>query len=107
MKTIPTWGQRSKFQYEGSVATGTKIHGRNAPVISITKEYYADILKHFACKTVKSGTPFDLPPEGSLGWYMMEQKMTRSSYVTYVGAILVEEGYAKKIGSQIKFFKYV
>jgi hypothetical protein len=94
---LKTWAGRSTFSYEGSVAQGTLIRfGRLGWPVRIGAEGYRRLLEHFAGKTVHIGTSRDGPPPGSLGEWM-QRHVTRTALASYVGPILVHEGYAERI----------
>jgi len=105
MKELDTWAKKSKFAYEGSVKTGTLIrYGKDKKYrINVSKEKYAKLLKYFSSNTVDIGTSRDTAPAGSLGDWL-QNNVTKTAIASYVGPILLNEGYAKKIGkSQIQF----
>ena len=102
-KELKTWGGGSTFSYKGSVATGTAItFGQTNAVVKITKEQFEQLLMAFRGKSVKAGTSRDMAPAGSLG-HWLQQNVTRTATASYVGAILVDEGYAEKEASMIVF----
>jgi hypothetical protein len=98
MKTILTWGREGEtFSYEGAVRSGTTIHyGKNfGNTAKISSGDYSRLLGHFSGREVSVGTSKDKPPEGSAGRWMKDN-VTKSGLMSYVGAILIEEGYATK-----------
>ena len=102
MKVINTWGGRSSFQYNGSVKLGTKISfGSNTtkPVF-VSKQDYETLINKFAGKTTSMGTSRTSPPSDSVGKWLID-KVSKSALASYVGAILVEEGYATKNNDEI------
>lgn len=101
-KELKTWGGGSTFSYKGNVATGTEISFGKSAVIKITKEQFEQLLTAFRGTSVKAGTSRDMAPAGSLG-HWLQQNLTRTATASYVGAILVDEGYAEKEGSMIIF----
>jgi hypothetical protein len=102
-KELKTWGGSSTFSFKGSVATGTEISfGKSNAVVKITKEQFEQLLTAFRGKRVKAGTSRDMAPAGSLG-HWLQQNITRTATASYVGAILVDEGYAEKEGTMIVF----
>lgn len=102
-KELKTWGGGSTFSYKGNVATGTEISfGKSTAVVKITKEQFEQLLTAFRGKNVKAGTSRDMAPKGSLG-HWLQQNLSRTAIASYVGAILVDEGYAEKEGSMIIF----
>ncbi len=106
MKTLPTWGEKSSFQYTGSVAEGTTIHyGTDyAHVASVSADEYAALLTQFCGRTANMGTSRDKAPAGSVGAWLQEH-VNPTGLASYVGAILVDEGYAERAGGpNIRFF---
>ena len=105
MKTIKTWSNgNTYFEYEGSVETGTKIYyGANFAFKSVvSKEHYKVLINEFKGKTVLIGANQTSPQPDSVGdWLRINVK--GPGIGSYVGAILVDEGYAKKDGSKIIF----
>ena len=96
VKELVTWGGRSSFEYDGSVASGTRIHfGENGRQL-VTGEQYIASLAHFRGCTVNIGTSRDNPPEDSIGAWLQEH-VTKTAIASYVGAILVAEGYAGRV----------
>jgi len=104
MKEIPTWGERSKFNYSGSVTEGTKIVFKNGVVLEFSKEKYEKLLSFFSGKNVNIGTSRTDPPEGSLGKWI-ELNMRKMGTTSFIGAIMLSEGYAIKTKNraEIKF----
>ncbi len=103
MKKLPTWAGKSEFQYSGSIKIGTEIIYGQGYSIKIEAEQYDSLLKSFSGKTVDIGTARDNAPAGSLGVWL-QNNISKTAIASYVGPILIEEGYAHKIGShEIKF----
>lgn len=104
MQTLKTWAGRSEFSYEGSVSQGTTIiYGkRNRTSVNITASQYNALLNHFQGRTVDIGTIRNNPPRGSVGEWL-QANVTKPATASYVGAVLIHEGYAVKLGSKIKF----
>ena len=95
---MKTWAGRSKFKYDGSVDTGTRIFfGKNSYSVSVSKNQYDRLRQRFLNQTVDIGTSRDNPPQGSLGTWL-QKNVTKTAIASYVGPILIEEGYAEKIG---------
>ena len=103
---LSTWAGRSRFTYLGSVAAGTTIrYGANCKwSATITSEQYRMMLNKFRGRTVPCGTTreVDRRQRGSLGEWLAKN-MTKTAIASYVGAILVHEGYALKAGPKIHF----
>jgi len=102
MIELRTWKERSTFSYEGSVQRGTKIIYGSGWTASLSTDDYRQLLNYFKGKRVPCGTSRTNPPNGSLGEWLMKN-VTRTAIASYVGAILVHEGYALKLGSDIQF----
>ena len=96
-RTLPTWAERSHFSYEGAVNNGTVIHYGTDYRYSaqVNQDQYRKLLAHFAGKTVSIGTSRDIAPAGSLGKWLQEN-VTPTALASYVGSILVYEGYAER-----------
>jgi len=103
MNRIFTWGGRSTFSYTGSVDEGTRIVFGANHVARVSAAEYADLLQHFAGRTVNVGTSRTDPPAGSVGEWL-KANVTPTAIASYIGAILVHEGVAKRgFGADIKF----
>jgi hypothetical protein len=102
---MKTWSGRGEdFSYTGSVAQGTEIvFGKNKNKARVSAEQYRDLIQHFKGKTVEIGTSHDNPPRGSVGKWLQEN-VSKTQLSSYVGPIMISEGYASMIGgSQIRF----
>ncbi|WP_052444510.1 hypothetical protein [Flammeovirga sp. OC4] len=104
IKKLSTWGNRSAFEYTGSVHKGTTIYmGENlSSKLEINKETYRQLLSEFEGMTVPIGTSRTTPTVGSLGEWI-QQTTNKVGTTSFVGAILVAEGFAEKEGSEIRF----
>lgn len=105
MKTLATWkGGDTSFKYDGSVQTGTTLYfGKNNKTQKgISVEQYKKLLDNFNGQTVKMGSSHDKPLIGSLGAWL-KANVCDTATASYVSAILIEEGYAKKNKSEIIF----
>lgn len=108
MKKIKTWsGGDSYFEYEGSVESGTDIYfGKNSKkTINVSKEQYQMLISHFEGQTVSIGTSRDVRPVGSVGEWL-EDNVVKTAIASYVGAILIEEGFAIKFFSKRGFISF-
>lgn len=103
MKTLNTWAGRSKFHYDGSVKEGTTIFFGKNSFQKINSNQYSKLLKHFQGRTVNIGTSRTDPPRDSVGNWLMTN-VTKTAIASYIGPILITEGYAEKIrGPEIIF----
>lgn len=94
-----TWGGQSRFEYTGTVGTGTDIaygaHSRWRVRVSGAK--YRELRKHFLGRTVSVGPSRTAPTPHSLGEWL-KQRRTATAIASYVAPILVREGYAVRVG---------
>ncbi len=105
MKELKTWGGKSSFKYSGSVKEGTKIFFGSGHTVNISAEKYLQLLNHFSGRTVKIGTSRTTRCGDSVGQWLVEN-VTKTAIASYIGAILIEEGYAEKIsGPEIKIYR--
>lgn len=105
-KRVPTWAGRSSFEYTGSVASGTEIwYGRRPYHQRISAAQYGALRAHFRGATVGIGTSRTDPTPGSVGEWL-QANVTKTAMASYVGPILLEEGYAERVAgarSEIRF----
>ena len=92
-----TWAGRSKFEYTGSVETGTEITYGKKFKVRVSAQHYKHLRKHFLNDVVSVGTSRTNPPRGSLGSWLQEN-VTRTAIASYVAPILIIEGYANSEG---------
>jgi hypothetical protein len=93
---LKTWAGNAEFNYFGSVAEGTVIplYGNNRVFISAS--HYESLLNRFRGCTVDLGTSFN-PTGGSIGEWL-RSNVTKTKIASQIGAILIAEGYAERIG---------
>lgn len=100
-KKLSTWSGRSKFEYSGSVKLGTDIFFgkdfRYHEFIAATK--YQVLLNNFKGRTISLGTSHTSPPSGSIGTWLLSN-VSRRALASYVGPILLQEEYAKRINGE-------
>jgi hypothetical protein len=97
-KVLPTWDRAGEnFAYTGSVTDGTTIqYGEDFKwTAKISAVDYARILQRFSGRQVQIGTSKDTPPVGSVGEWV-KANVNRSGLMSYIGPILIEEGFAVK-----------
>ena len=93
---LETLTKKSKFEYFGSIKTGTTIfYGNSNPPIRVSATQYNALITHFAGSTVKLGTSRDRQPQGSVGEWLIKN-VTKKAIASYIGPILIEEGFAMK-----------
>ena len=100
-KKLPTWSGRSKFEYSGSTKLGTDIYFGEAFRYHefIASKKYQMLLDHFKGRTVNIGTSRNSPPNGSVGIWLLSN-VSRKALASYIGPILLHEGYAKRINGE-------
>jgi hypothetical protein len=106
-KKLPTWSGKSRFEYSGSIKLGTDIFFGKAFCYHefIGAEKYQMLLRYFKGKTVSLGTSRTGPPNGSVGiWLLLN--VSRRALASYVGPILLHEGYAKRINGESKMIHF-
>ena len=103
MKTLPTWSQRSTFSYAGSVVAGTTISYGSGYLVFVTTGQYSSLLDQFRGMTVDVWASRTGPPARSVGEWL-QANVTKTAIASYVCPILIDEGFAEKVGrSQIAF----
>jgi hypothetical protein len=102
LKKLNTWGNRSSFEYKGSVKEGTIIFYGSGHSKFLKAAIYKKMLRHFVGRIVYCGTSRTDPQKGSLGEWL-KANVSKTALASYVGAILVREGYAVKRGNRIEF----
>jgi hypothetical protein len=96
-KRLPTWAGLSSFEYTGSVATGTEIwYGLKPNLKRVSAAQYTALLAHFRGSVVGIGTSRTDPTPGSVGEWL-QANVTKTAVASYVGPILLEEGYAERV----------
>ena len=95
MVKMETWAGRSEFEYSGSVEEGTKIIYGSGFSQWISANQYQKLLDNFRGKTVNIGTSRTDPPMDSVGEWLINN-VTKTAMASYVGRILIGEGYAQK-----------
>lgn len=105
-KELPTWAQRTTFRYKGSVKLGTHLEfGTNFKWKGeITSDQYKKMLSHFNGQSVLLGTQHtSTPAKNSLAEWIKLNCNSSRVMTSYVGPILVNEGYATKSSGMITF----
>ena len=97
MKKLNTWAGRSDFKYEGSIPKGTTIYFGTVNSVEVSAIKYQELINHFRGLSVNIGTSRTDAPIGSVGAWLQEN-VTKTAIASYVGAILIEEGFAEKSG---------
>ena len=96
-RTCMTVGGRGVFEVEGAIETGLRIWmGTHRTSVRFPAEFLSNLLGHFRGRTVRIGSKFDDPGEGSLGDYIQKNLPTKMNPAVYLGGLLIDEGYAEK-----------
>ena len=77
------------------MASGTTIYYGSGFSTRVSKEQYSALLQHFRGQTANIGTSRDRAPAGSIGAWL-QKYVTPVAIASYIGAILINEGYATK-----------
>jgi len=93
---LHTWARRSQFEYEGSVIEGTTIRYGKSWSAKVSPEQYRALLAEFKDAETDMGTSRTSPPTGSVGAWL-QKNVTRTAIASYVGPILLHEGYAERV----------
>jgi len=92
-----TWAGKSSFEYSGSVKDGTTIVYGKGFSVKVSPSDYSRLISLFTGSTVEIGTSRTNPPAGSLGNWL-RSNVIKTAIACYVGPILINEGYAEKVG---------
>ena len=108
MKTLQTWAGGSVFDYDGSVKTGTTIYyGKNKSYKKVVPQnIYANLICHFSGKIRELATSRTDRGKDSVGEWL-KVNFTKTAITSYIGPILINEGYAQRVAkssSQIEIF---
>lgn len=95
-REVTTWAEGSTFTYDGCVDIGTRIYFGKSGVIEVSKQQYQSLLKEYAGVTIDIGTSRDKASTQSLG-YWLQKYITKTAIASYVGKILLLEGYAQRV----------
>lgn len=96
-ENLETWAGKSSFSYTGSVKSGTIITYGSGFSLSVSADQYTKLLNYFEGRTINIGTSRTNPPRGSVGEWL-QANVTKTAIASYVGPILISEGYAEKAG---------
>ena len=99
-----TWSGRSNFRYTGSVKSGVKIfYGSDSKyAVTLTPDDFVRLLDHFAGHKVPFNTSRTAALPGSVGDWV-RTNITKTAITSYLGPILISEGYARKDNAYIIF----
>ncbi len=103
MPNMKTWAGRSTFRYDGCIARGTKITYGKGFSSTVSAKQYVELLDYFRGRRVAIGTSRTDPTPDSVGEWL-QSNVTKTALASYVGPILIIEGYAERVGSsEIRF----
>jgi hypothetical protein len=104
MPTLETWEGNRSFEYTGSVPEGTEISLESGGTVMVSARQYATLVHAFRGRAVDIGLSDPNPSPGSVGEWLQES-VTRTPIASYVGPILIAEGYAQRAGDTLIKFK--
>lgn len=98
---LKTWADKSDFEYDGSVIQDVEIRygAKRRWREKVSKAEFRTLLSYFKGKTVDIGTSRTNPPPGSLGEWL-QRHVTQTAIASYIGPILIREGYAERVSGQ-------
>src|SRR5438874_7787389 len=99
--SLDAWGKHGRFTYAGSVEKGTRVVYGRGRSFTISAAAYAELLTRFRGQLAAIGNS-RRPPRGSLGSWL-QAHVGGENLAAYVGPILTHEGYAERVGDEIKF----
>ena len=103
---LRTWGDGSEFEYTGSVREGTTIlYGRKPNTVFVSPGEWSNLLNYFRDSETEMGTCRTTAPANSVGAWLQEN-VTKTAIASYVGPILIREGYAERVehcSSRLRF----
>ena len=105
-RQLKTWAGRSEFSYDGSVSAGTEIWYGQGWLVRVSADEYRALLKHFRHAETEMGTSRDTAPNGSVGAWL-QKNVTKSAIASYVGPILLHEGYAERVLGQPSRIRFI
>src|SRR5215212_10065129 len=95
MRKLPTKTGRSMFRYERQDNGALRIeYGSGKNVVYVTADQLRRLLDHFRGSSVPLGTSRDLARPESVGAWL-QKHVTKTAIASYVGPILVHEGWAE------------
>ena len=93
---------KCRLQVDHPIYNGPEIAYGKGFRIMVPKANYSRLIMFFSGSTVEIGTSRTSPPAGSMGKWL-QSNITKTAIASYVGPILINEGYAEKVGkSKIK-----
>ena len=100
---LVTWSGRSKFRYSGSVKSGVNfIRIRQQNTFNVTSHELDRLLDHFTGSKVRLNASRTAALPGSVGGWI-RTNITKTAITSYVGPILISEGYARRDNADIIF----
>lgn len=101
---IKNLGSKKEIFLHGSVEAGTLIIYGNNRRVNFSAKDFSKLLQHFKGRIVAIGTSHTEPPKDSVGEWIKDNT-SKPAIASYLGPILIKEGYAEKVGrSEIRFF---
>lgn len=106
MKELYTLKKKKSFAYEGTLESGMTIfYGENREdSLYISGTQYADLIACFKGRTVRIGAGHGKVETDSMREWIVSH-IGKAGIVSYIAAILVEEGVAEKVDMTSIYFK--
>ncbi|MDR7074729.1 hypothetical protein [Fictibacillus barbaricus] len=99
MKELHTIPKKSPFKYEGSLEEGIILYFGTGRKEKMNQKQCLLLLDNFKGKRVVVGRSFNSPPPHSLGEWLLTN-VSKRAIASYVAPVLIEEGFAKWVGSK-------
>jgi len=93
MVTLRTRARGVQFSCEKTAGGDLHIEFGHGRKVTVSAEDLRELIRHFRGLQVQLGTSRDRPPAGSVGEWL-QQNVTKIAIASYIGPILVHEGYA-------------
>ena len=105
MIELKTRARGAAFSYEHTADGGLRIRYGRGWETSVSGADVRRLVNHFGGQEVALGTSRDNPPPGSVGAWLQEE-VTPVAIASYLGPILVREGYAEWVDrSTLRFLR--
>ena len=93
MTILKTRARDAPFSYEKTADGDVHIEYGRGRKVPVSAQDFQRLIGHFRGKQVPLGTSRTNPPPGSIGEWLQEN-VTGTAIASYIGPILVHEGYA-------------
>lgn len=93
MISMKTRAKGVPFSYEKTAGGDIRIRYGRGREKTVSSEDLQQLIRHFKGRQVQLGTSRDRPPVDSVGEWL-QQNVMKTAIASYIGPILVHEGYA-------------